>query len=73
VAAKQELMADGIDFRVEDGEPELEGSSDECLVFYVVTLTYCKERGKDSKRNGRGKAYHETKEAYDRLFESEAA
>lgn len=72
-AAKRELMADGVEFRVEDGEPEFEGSSDECLVYYVVTLTYCKERRQDSERDGRRKAYHESKDAYARLFERESA
>jgi len=66
-------MASGVDFRTEDGEPEFEGSADECSVYYVVTLTYCSQRVQVPKRRGRGKAYHETKEAYDRLFESGSA
>ena len=33
-------MADGVDFSIEDNEPEIQGTADECLVYYVVTLTY---------------------------------
>ena len=70
MAAKRELMADGVDFRVEDGEPEFEGSVNQCLVYYVVKLTYCKKRRQDSERDGRRKAYHESKDAYARLFDN---
>ena len=36
--AKERLVKDGVDFRVWDSEPEL--SNDDCLTYYVVSLTY---------------------------------
>ncbi|MCJ1452107.1 hypothetical protein MMC28_002448 [Mycoblastus sanguinarius] len=44
VKAKVRLERDGVDFRVEDGEPEILG--DDCSTYYVVTLTY--EANRDS-------------------------
>ncbi len=40
MTAKKELVADGVDFTVDDGEPEIQGTAEECLVYYVVALTY---------------------------------
>ena len=42
--AKQRLVAAGVDFTVPDGEPEITGTADDCLVYYVVTLTWCSRR-----------------------------
>ena len=41
VAAKKTLVHAGVDFRVPDGEQEIEGTAEICLVCYVVTLTWC--------------------------------
>lgn len=41
VAAKRRLVDAGVDFTVADGEPEITGTAESCLVFYVVTLTWC--------------------------------
>lgn len=44
VAAKQRLVAAGVNFRVEDAEPEIERSAEEVVVYYVVTLRWCRRR-----------------------------
>ena len=36
-------MEAGADFTIEDGEPELQGKWFELNVYYVVTLTYCRQ------------------------------
>lgn len=36
-------MKDGVDFTIWDGEPEI--LEDECLTYYVVSLTYEAQRG----------------------------
>ena len=41
--AKERLVKDGVDFTVWDGEPEISG--DDCLTYYVVSLTYEAQRG----------------------------
>ena len=41
VTAKKRLVDAGVDFRVPDGEPEIEGTAESCLVCYVVTLEWC--------------------------------
>ena len=40
IKAKERLVKDGVDFTIPDGEPEVVGSADECLTYYVVTLSY---------------------------------
>ena len=44
--AKERLKKDGVDFTVWDGEPEI--SEDDCLTYYVVSLTYEAQRGASS-------------------------
>lgn len=44
--AKERLVKDGVDFTVWDGEPEILG--DNCLTYYVVSLTYEAQRGPTS-------------------------
>ena len=46
VQAKERLVKDGVDFRIPDGEAEVVGSAEECLVYYVVTLFF-QRRSKD--------------------------
>ena len=41
VAAKRKLVKAGVDFRIPDGEPEITGTAESCLVLYVVSLTWC--------------------------------
>ena len=41
VVAKRKLVEAGVDFRIPDGEPEITGTAESCLVCYVVTLTWC--------------------------------
>jgi len=43
--ARENLEKDGVDFTVPDGEPEING--EDCLTYYVVTLTYEAQRGPD--------------------------
>ena len=40
--AKNRLVKDGVDFIVWDGEPEF--LDEDCLMFYVVSLTYEAQR-----------------------------
>lgn len=44
--AKERLVKAGVDFRVWDGEPEIQ--VDDCLTYYVVSLTYEAQRGSSS-------------------------
>lgn len=44
--AKERLVKDGVDFSVWDGEPEI--LEDDCLTYYVVSLTYEAQREQDS-------------------------
>ena len=37
-------MQDGVDFTITDGEPEITGDADSCLVYYIVTLTWEAQR-----------------------------
>ena len=41
--AKQRLVKDSVDFTVWDGEPEI--LDEDCLTYYVVSLTYEAQRG----------------------------
>lgn len=44
VKAKERLTADGVDFTILDGEPEIVGSAEDCLTYYVVTLVFEAQR-----------------------------
>ena len=40
--AKERLVKDGIEFITWDGEPDM--SDEDCLIYYVVSLTYGAQR-----------------------------
>lgn len=44
--AKERLVKDGVDFTIWDGEPEI--TEDDCLTYYVVSLTYEAQRAATS-------------------------
>ena len=57
VASKQELLEMGVDFTIEDNEPEITGTADECLVYYVVTLTFCRQEAPEQAHKGQNLAF----------------
>lgn len=44
VKAKERLVKDGVDFAIPDGEPEIVGSAEDCLTYYIVTLVFKAQR-----------------------------
>lgn len=49
VKAKQRLVDAGVDFTIPDGEPEIMGTAETCIVYYIVTLTWCSRQIDGSK------------------------
>ena len=51
-------MAGGVDFGIEDNEPEITGMAERCLVYYVVTLTYCRQESSPQAQQRIGSDFH---------------
>ena len=43
VVSKPELMAQAVDYRIEDDEPEIDDTAADSLIYYVVYVTYCSQ------------------------------